>query len=164
MKIDQRWFKSTAGSIVLLACSAVLGACSRGADGDGSPRWRLEQYVARSFAVKDSGDRELLIEHLTGDAKIRLASWSDDQFRAAFVDAKRTFVKLLVVEERKVDERNVDLTYEITFLDSTREGGGGAKVVQRKVCRVREDDGLWRIAEVRNVKELVEFQSEMTFP
>ena len=73
-------------------------------------------------------------------------------------------MKLFLVEERGVDERNVDLTYEITFLDAAKAGGQGAKVTQRKIGRVRLDDGQWRIAEVRNVKELVEYQGEMTFP
>src|SRR5687767_14231912 len=98
------------------------------------PKRLLSDYVSKSFAVDDVKDRQELSGFLTGDAKNRLASWSDEQFRQAFMDTKRELLKLLVTESKKVSENEYSLTYELTYLDKTN--GRNTKVTNKKLCQV----------------------------
>lgn len=146
---------------VLLALASVT-ACTAGREGSGDPKRRLEEYISRSFAVKGVEDREVLSGYLTGQAKTRLMAWSDDQFRQAFIDSKRQFVKLAPMEVKQVSPSEVSITYELTYLDQGR--GHDAKVTNKKLCQMVLDQGRWMVKEVNNIKELVEYRNEMSLP
>jgi hypothetical protein len=144
--------------VVLLAMSS----CTRDQQSNDDPKRRLNEYISLSFSAKGPGDREKLVSYLTGQAKTRLTAWSDDQFKQAFVDSKRQFLRLVFTEEKKVSPTEVNLTYELTYVDQGR--GHDAKVTNKKLCQMVLDRGIWFIKDVSNIKELVEYRNEMTFP
>lgn len=139
-----------------------LNGCTGNNESQEDPKRRLNAYISQSFAIHGPEDREKLQSFLTGQARTRLAAWSDDQFRQAFVDTKRQFVRLAFVEEKKKSPTEVDLTYELSYTDQGR--GHDAKVTNKKLCQMVQEKGVWLIRDVQNIKELVEYRNEMTFP
>lgn len=150
----------------LLAAVLALGfsgaGCTARAPGPQDPERALSDYISLSFASKSPEDRPRLAALLTGEARERLLTWSDDQFREAFVDSKRKFVKLGITQRKPVNENEVSLTYELIYLDEGR--GHEAKITNRKLARIVREEGRWKISEVRNVKELIEYKNEMSLP
>lgn len=146
----------------LLLGLLVLGGCTSSPTAT-DPRGRLQEYISKSFAVRGLEQRSELLVYLTGDAKRRLSLWSDDQFQEAFIDSKRQFLKLLFREENKTAENEVSITYELLYLDKSR-AGTEVKVTAKKICVLKQENGSWQIASVKNIKELVEYQDEMSLP
>ena len=153
---------SKAKNTALLALFILLSACTGSQNLPGDPKSRLEQYITKSFAVKEPEDRAAMSEFLTGEAKRRLTAWSDAQFLLAFVETKRTFDRLLIRETRKVSATEVSITYEISYIEKvdTRT----RKVTNRKLASMLQEQGTWYISEVRNLSELIEFQDELSLP
>ena len=151
--------------IGLLVFLLVLSSCTKGELND--PKNRLKDYIARSFSIKKSEDKAYLMEYLTGDVKARLGGWSEDQFREAFMDSKRQFEKLLFREVKEVSATEVQVTYELTYLDQGRGRDGqkhDARITTKKLCQMVLDKGKWFISDVKNIKELVEYKDEMSLP
>lgn len=146
-----------------------MAGCTPQASRQGDPvQNALKDYISRSFQIKGLADRDSILSFLAGEAKTRLAAWSDEQFLQAFVDNKREFVKLLIVEDKKISPTEETITYELTYTDYGRDksqkSGGGAQVTSKKLCHFVNQDGKWLINEMRNIKEMVEYRNEMTFP
>ncbi len=101
-------------------------------------------------------------ELLTGDTRGRLAAWSDEQFTKAFVDTKKRFIGLKILESKKVSEEEVALTYELSF----QEGGHqkAANITQKKLCAVVREGAVWKIKEVRSIRESIEYLNEFSLP
>jgi hypothetical protein len=148
------------------ACLVLLmAACTPKPEGQEDPKRRLNEYISQGFAVRGPEDRGRLLSYLTGEAKTRLQSWSDEQFRAAFIDSKRQFVKLAFKEFKPVSPDEANITYELTYLAPYPNGEGetrDAKVVNRKLAQLVRKDGQWLITEVRSIREVVEYKDEMT--
>jgi hypothetical protein len=150
-------------SSVLLAFALIqVTGCTGGGALPEDPKRRLTEYISRSFAVKNADDRKGLLVLLSGEAKTRLASWSEEQFRQAFMDSKRQFIKLAFKEVKNVSASEVNITYELTYLDNAR--GKDAKVTNKKLAQLNLDKNKWYITAVRNIKELVEYRNEMALP
>ena len=147
---------------VLAIFGLIFTGCTSGTSVKGDPKKVLSDYISRSFSIRKAEDRSELIAYLTGDAKARLQSWSDEQFSEAFVETKREFVRLLVKEIKSVSPTAVNITYELTFYDQSK--GKNAKVTNKKLCNLVQDQGQWLIADVHNIKELIEYQNEMALP
>jgi len=143
---------------VLLAISA----CSKNTEVAGDPKQQLKNYIDRSFSISGPQDRAMLLNYLTGEAKTRLASWSDEQFNQAFVETKRQAPKLLIREIKPINAQEVNITYELSYLDQSK--GKDAKVTNKKLCHMLNEQGKWLIGDVHNIKELVEFKNEMSLP
>src|SRR5690242_4075516 len=90
--------------------------CTQNNEGS-DPKFRLTEYVSRSFSIKRIEDRAKLSSLLTGEVKARLDSWSEDQFREAFIDSKRQFQKLLIKEIKMISPSEAQITYELTYTD-----------------------------------------------
>lgn len=144
--------------ILLIAIS--ITSCSKKHEGQGDPKKTLTDYISTSFSVREVSDREKLNAYLTGGAKNRLVSWSEDQFRQAFVDTKREFVKLAIREVKPVNASRTDITYELTYVDQGR--GPDARVTTKRMCEMSLEGGKWMIREVKNIKELIEYKNEVT--
>ncbi len=154
-------FRSIA--IVFLICiSGAASSCTNGEKGLDDPRRQLTDYISKSFAVRTIDDRRELLDHLGGEAKSRLAAWSDDQFREAFIESKKQFIKLAIQETKSLSQAEVNITYELTYLDQSK--GRDAKVTNKKLAQLKLEQGRWLIGEVRNIKELVEYRNEMSLP
>jgi hypothetical protein len=147
--------------VLVFGLSAGSGCVARRGGGN-DPKTRLQDYISLSFSVASPEDREALSRFLIGPAKTRLAAWSDDQFRAAFLANKRQFVNLVFSEVKTVSPREVNITYELTYLDQSK--GHDAKVTHRKQAEMKQDQNQWYITEVRNLKELIEYKNEMALP
>ncbi len=158
---EEKVMRTSLRIVLLLGLVFSLGACSKKSGGD-DPKERLRDYISKSFSIRSPADRDELVSYLVGDAKIRLAAWSEEQFLQAFVDSKREFVKLAFKEVEKRSPQEVAITYELTYLDQSR--GTDAKVTHKKLAQMVQREGRWYIAEVRNIKELVEFRNEMSIP
>lgn len=148
--------------IALGVLVSAFAACTRTAESPGDPTGRLKDYISRSFSAKDPNDRKEMMEYLTGEAKTRLGAWSDEQFRQAFIDSKRQFLKLAFKEVRTVSPSEVSVTYEITYVDQGK--GVDTKITNKKLAQMVNEQGKWYIAEVRNIKELIEYKNEMSLP
>jgi len=148
--------------ILAIALTLISSSCSRNADVPNDPKKVLNAYISKSFAIKSSSDRAELIGLLTRDAKARLSAWSDEQFRQAFIDGKREFVKLVFTESKNSSPTETNITYELTYLDQSK--GSGAKITQKKMAQLVQDQGKWMISDVQSIKELVEYKNEMALP
>lgn len=149
----------------LLAFLAVmLGSCvKRQVDAD-DPRERIREYVSVSFGVKSVSDRAKLEAQLAGDARLRLASWSNEQFSKAFVETKRAFEKLVFVELKRNGDSDAVVTYELSYVD--KKDGTEARVTQKKLAHLVKKEGVWKIDGVKNIKELFEYANglDVSFP
>lgn len=148
---------------IILALALVgFTACSQNTDMSHDPKRVLNDYISRSFAVHNLGDKQILLGYLTHDAKARLSAWSDDQFQEAFIDSKRQFVKLVFTETKPISPTESSITYELSYIDQGK--GHDAKVTQKKLAQMLMEQGKWQISDVRNIKELVEYRNEMALP
>lgn len=159
--MSNRASRFTVLALLVSFALTVLGACMP-SDGPDDPKRRLSDYISRSFAVKSVADRKELLDYLTGKSKLRLSAWSDDQFREAFLESKREFIKLSFKELKKVSDDRVDITYELTYLDQGK--GHDAKVTNKKLAEMIREQGQWVVGDVRNIKELVEYRDELSLP
>lgn len=149
-------------AVLSLATLAILPACEKQSQNSSDPKARLTEYISKSFGAKSLEDKKELITYLTGEAKVRLDSWSEDQFRQAFIDSRRQFLKLAFKEEKKVSPIETDITYEISYLDKAR--GNNVKVTNKKMSQMVLEQGHWMVRDVHNIKELIEYQGEMSLP
>ena len=144
-----------------LAFSIVLVAgCTKSAKNENDPKQRLTDYISTSFSIRDTSGRDKLGSFLTGGAKNRLVAWSDEQFRQAFVDTKRDFLKLAIREVKPVTENRTDIPYDLTYIDQGK--GPDARVTTKRLCEMTLQDGKWFIRDVRNIKELIEYKNEVS--
>ncbi len=162
--------------IFLILALVSISACNRSKLEGSDPKRVLTDYISKSFVVHGIEDRAQLISYMTGDVKARLASWSEDQFREAFVEAKREFVKLSFRDIKEISPTEVQITYELVYFEKNKDKKGlglkGGKVEQnseskvttKKLCQLMSVDGKWYIADVRNIKELVEFKNSLSLP
>ena len=138
-----------------------LTSCTEKAD-DKTPAKTLESYIQASFNVQGVQDKKKMEDLLTGDTKQRLSVWSDEQFLKAFVETKKKFGSLKVLENKKVSEHEVALTYELSYREGEKEKL--AQITQRKLCTLVFQDGGWKIKEVRSQRESIEYLSELSLP
>lgn len=149
----------------------MLGACTQKSEGPSDPKKELTDYISKSFSMKTVEDKKLLLAHLTGETKSRLEAWSEEQFRAAFIDTKRQFVKLAIKEVKNNSDVEVGITYELTYLDMAKGANGkdlkdmkDVKVTNKKLALLTKEGAQWLIKEVKNINELIEFRNEMALP
>ena len=147
--------------MVVILFSTYLMACTSAVN-DKSPVKTLESYVEMSFNVKEPGDKAKMELLLTGDTKERLSAWSDEQFLKAFVETKKKFGSLRILEEKKITDQEMALTYELSFTEGEKEKE--ARITQKKLCTVVKIDGGWKIKEVRSQRESIEYLSELSLP
>lgn len=146
------------GFVMLL----LLSACTAKTPSTNDAKSRLGDYIAKTFAIRSVEDKAVLLTYLSGDAKNRLSAWSDEQFREAFIDRKRKFVRLYISDFKAISPSENSITYELTYEDSA--GGKDTRVTQKKVAQIVNEGGAWYIKEVRSVKELLEYKNEMSLP
>ncbi len=135
------------------------------------PKQRLTDYISKSFSMRTISDRAVLSRFLMGDVKVRLDNWSEDQFREEMIDSKREFIKLSFREIKQISSTEVEITYEISFLDyghdhrkQKDEKAHPSKITSKKLCQMIFSNNNWYITDVRNIKELVEYQNELSLP
>jgi hypothetical protein len=129
---------------------------------DGSPAKALENYIQISFHATGVADKKRMEDLLTGDTKARLMSWSDDQFTKAFLDSTKKFQSLKILESKKVSDDEVALTYELSYREGPKDKE--AEITQRKMGTVVNEDGGWKIKEVRSIRESIEYLKELSLP
>lgn len=149
------------GFQIALAVASILqsGCTSKEPTSSSDPAGRLKAYVEKSFSVSSPADRKAMLEFLSGDAKERLESWSDEQFAQAFLDQKRKFEKLALKDIRIPTPQEAIVTYELTYLDVNQ-----SRRTQKKAATLGFSGGNWKIQSVRNLREIVEYQNELTIP
>jgi len=148
--------------VLAIGMAFSLIQCKNAKNFGEGPKATLHEYISKSFNLTRVEDRQDLEQLLTGKAKIRLTSWSDEQFRNAFLNQKRKFKSLQIREEKEISTNEVNITYELTYIDG--EKGADTRVTNRKLAYLTRDGGHWLISEVRNIKELIEYQNEMALP
>ncbi len=156
-----RFWRIGKQAVGMVAVMAVLWGCTK-TPGESSPAKVLENYIKISFSLSGAQDRKRMEELLTGDTLARLMSWSDDQFMKAFLESPKRFQGLKILENRKVSDQEVALTYELSFEEGPKENL--AQITQKKLCSVIKVDGLWKIKEVRSIRESIEYLKEFTLP
>lgn len=141
--------------------SLGLASCTESIK-DSTPAKVLENYIQISFNATSIQDKKKMETLLTGDTQNRLVSWSDEQFLKAFVEVKKKFQGLKILETKKVSDQEVALTYELSYQEGPK--GKEAQVTQRKLCSIVQIEGGWRIKEVRSVRESIEYLQELSLP
>ena len=129
---------------------------------ENTPTKILENYIKISFNATSLEDKKRMEDLLTGDTKKRLLAWSDEQFTKAFIESKKKFQGIKVLENKKVNDQEVALTYELSYQEG--QPSTAAQVTQRKLCTVVIEDGSWRIKEVRSIRESIEYLKELSLP
>jgi hypothetical protein len=129
---------------------------------DNTPTKVLESYIQISFNAKNLDDKKKMEDLLTGDTRTRLVSWSDEQFTKAFIEAEKKFQGLKVLENKKVNDDEVALTYELSYQEGPKDKL--ANITQRKMCTVVQQDSAWKIKEVRSIRESIEYLKELSLP
>jgi hypothetical protein len=142
---------------------SLLSSCEQGSVTSNDPKGILKAYIEKSFNVSKAQERKDLEAYLTGPARTRLSVWSDDQFREAFIDSKRKFVKLNFREYKKISEQEVNITYELVYSDINRNNQSRL-TTNKKLCSLIRDGDSWKIQNVKNIKELIEYQNELALP
>lgn len=155
--------RSLRGLILCLLVPLALG-CQRTKLEQADPKKVLSDYISLSFGARSVQDRKGMLEFLGGDAKVRLAAWSDDQFKTAFLDTKKQFVKLRILETQEISPQETALTYELVYMEQAPGQKEEVKLTHKKLAQLRLDGGRWVIFEVRNLKQLIEFRNEMSLP
>lgn len=147
----------------LLSLISVCWSCTKmGPDPNSDPATVLQKYVQTSFHIKETNERSKLLQYLGGEAHQRLVAWSDDQFRAAFIDSKREFSKLVIREKREISPNKVNITYEVSFRDLNQKDA--VKITSRKRVEMERASVEWKISSVRQLSELLEYDEAMAFP
>ena len=139
----------------------MLAGCTSKVD-DQTPAKTLESYIEASFNVQGVQDKVKMENLLTGDTKQRLSIWSDEQFLKAFIETKKKFGTLKILENKKVNDQEVVITYELSFREGEKEKQ--AQITQRKLCTLVLIEGGWKIKEVRSQRESIEYLSELSLP
>jgi len=151
--------------LMLLMTSACTGPMGGSGGTKDDAKHQLTEYISHSFSVKGPDDRQQLLSYLTGEAKTRLAAWSDEQFRQAFIENKRQFLNLLIREQKTVSPSEFEITYEISYLDRSKgDAKGETKITNKKLAQLHQEGGKWLISDVRNIKDLIEYRNEMSLP
>jgi hypothetical protein len=156
--------KKLTTAFIILSGFGLFSGCTERSAGENSPRQRLADYISVSFAAKSPSDKEKLVGYLTGNAKARLSAWSEDQFRSAFVDTKRQFIKLTIREIKKINENETNVTYELSYLDQSTDRGGDARVTHKRLAEMVQENKQWYIRDVQNLRELIEYKDALTLP
>jgi hypothetical protein len=154
MRLNIRTFMVVAALFAQAACTSKIL--------DDSPAKVLESYIQISFNATGIEDKKKMEDLLTGDTKQRLLLWSDEQFLKAFIESKKKFQSLKVLENKKVNDQEYALTYELSFQDGPPDKA--AQITQRKLCSIVQQDGGWRIKEVRSIRESIEYLKELSLP
>jgi hypothetical protein len=160
-------FKNKIGTWIFLGTILLACSCTQFRGEAGDPKKRLTAYISKSFSIKDVEERKELMAYLSGDVKTRLERWSDEQFREAFLELKREFLKLSFKEVKLISPSEAEITYEVSFIEQGNAKNSGkheAKITNKKLCRMIMEKGQWYISEVRNIKELVEYKDELSLP
>ena len=139
----------------------LLSACTPDVV-DTTPAKVLDSYIQISFHATGIQDKKRMEELLTGDTKNRLVSWSDEQFTKAFMESKKKFTTLKMLETKKVSETEVALTYELSYQEGPDDKT--AQITQRKLATIVQEDGGWKIKEVRSIRESIEYLKELSLP
>jgi len=148
--------------IMVAIILTLVSGCVNQRISTGDPKQRIVDYINKSFAIKNISDRSQLESFLTGEAQTRMKAWSEAQFYRAFIESKREFGKLTFKETKEVNETEINVVYELSYVDQNR--GHDAKVTQKKMATLVKKEGLWLIENVRNLKETVEFRNELALP
>ncbi len=149
-------------SITLLALwFMVLPGCTD-LSPDVTPAKVLENYIRISFNATSLDDKKKMEELLTGDTRTRLMSWSDEQFSKAFIGASKKFQGLKILENNKVSDQEVAITYELSFEEGVQDKV--TRTTQRKLCAIVNEEGVWKIKEVRSIRESIEYLKEFSLP
>lgn len=129
---------------------------------DNTPAKALESYIQISFSAKSAEDKKKMQELLTGDTLARLVAWSDEQFEKAFIETKKKFDGLKILDNKRVTENEVVLTYELAYKEGPADKN--AQITQRKLATVVLESGAWKIKEVRSIRESIEYLKELSLP
>jgi hypothetical protein len=151
------------GLLLLLFVPLTFG-CHRSRPEQSDPKKVLTDYISFGFGARNVQDRQRMLELLGGDAKARLASWSDEQFKAAFLDTKKQFVKLRILETQEISPQESALTYELIYMEQAPGQTQEVKLTHKKLAQLRREGDRWAIFEVRNLKQLIEYRNEMSLP
>ena len=129
---------------------------------ESTPVRTLEKYVKTSFQATGAQDKRVMESLLTGDTRSRLEAWNDDQFQKSFVEQKKTFKELKILENRKVSPQEVILVYELSYHQGPQDKG--VRITQRKLGTLVFEQTDWKIKEVRSIRESIEYLEELSLP
>lgn len=144
-----------------------VGACTSSRQAKDSPAQTLSEYVGLSFAVKTKPERAKLMALSTGNVHDHIEKMSDADFKSVFEDSNREFVSLKIRDERKVQENEYSITYEITYLAKSPPVQGTSepvvdKITNKKHALFKKENGHWLISDVKNIKTTIEHQNAIS--
>ena len=144
------------GRIFFFTMLALVPAACISPNLETTPGKVLETYVRISFEATGLQDKMKMEELLTGETRERLHGWSDEEFTKNFLQSGRKFRGLRILDTKRIQEREMALTYELSFDEGPTDRA--ARVTQKKLCTVVKEEQGWRIKEVRSLRESIEFE------
>ncbi len=136
-------------------------SCNRSIDPVANqPKAVLTDYVQLTFNIKSYDERNKLSAYLEGDLKTKVQGWTEAEFKEAFIDSKRVFEKMTFTDIKKINEQEYSITYDVVFTEQRK--GSPVKVTNHKLVKFLLIDQKWKITEVRSLKELLEYQGELS--
>ena len=145
--------------ILLLSLILSMFSCTESTRDLKDPQDVLAEYVSRTFSSASISDKQRLLDLTEGEVKKNLESMTEGNFRKYFIESKRNFVSLKVLDKRDISSSERSFTYELTYLDKTHDNE--TKIINKKICNFKKIDKLWKIVEVKNIKTFMETTKEM---
>lgn len=149
-------------SIFIAVCFLALAGCTQKTFDKSAPKKTLQGYISKSFAISSIEDKHVLESYLTGEAKHRLATWTNAEFSKAFIDSKRKFHELSVKSVKEISPAEVELTYELSYFDGLKDTETVVTTLKKAI--LIKNGKEWLIREVQNIKLLVEYKEELSLP
>jgi hypothetical protein len=156
MRSTKIWMGVLGATLALLLVGCDSG---KSAYPTGTPERALKDYIEKTFQVKETSDRQKLASYLTGGALERFEKMDAVFFNQRFVTPKRKFSRLAFEEIKRIDDSEVQITYQLEYEDQSP--GYTASVVQRKLCTMSRTESGWKLSQVRNLNENVEYLEGM---
>jgi len=136
--------------LLLIILSLALFSCQK----ENTPSSALHQYVSNYINNKDT--RESLLKSTTGPLQEKLLSLTDEQWKDFLVNERIKKKSLKVLLKSCVGEEKCYLTYSFAYKSPKDSPKKNYTVETKKIAELRKDDGLWKIANVSNVKTYIE--------
>ncbi len=140
--------------ITLLLALLISTGCTKKTNSGKEPQDILAEYVSLTFSIGAVSDKEKLLNLTANEVKESLSKINDLEFKRIFIDSKRTFNSLKLIDKRQISDDKISFTYELAYTDKSQEKE--AKVTNKKICNIIKVDGSWKISEVQNIKTFIE--------
>ncbi|MDH5581764.1 MAG: hypothetical protein OEY33_07640 [Bdellovibrionales bacterium] len=119
---------------------------------DSGPEKALKNFI--NYSISDDQERSYYMENTTGNMLSFYNKLNDEEFE----EVKKTGIeriKRIEINLSKCSETNCSITYTLKYTkDKGSENEADSEV--RKIAELEKQEGIWKIADVLNIKTYIE--------